>query len=178
MREAILGLAVGVFVVAAILSIRAFITLPPEMAPNAVIPLPNNRIVNLCCSCVAMRRALKGNAPCPCESGKKYRDCCRVNTQPEAVTSCFANDCVHKPEGRYVCRHCPKAYVSCDTHKDDAATALQGHVIRLHPESVPEVVKQIAADGEKTAEIERVEAQQPGEFTKLLAAIHKLRAAC
>ena len=86
------------------------------------------------------------NDPCPCGSGNKYKKCClgkaidhgpcqgphASGCQEEADSRCGADSC-----GAMVCKLCGKKYAHCHSHHDAIRTMMNGHVLRVHPETIP-----------------------------------------
>lgn len=92
------------------------------------------------------------NEPCVCGSGKKYKHCCLGKVVPAvpASTSPFGacegpgtqgmlggERCGRPGCGVDECKLCGKRYVRCHAHHEAIRTMLHGHVLRVHPETLP-----------------------------------------
>ena len=73
------------------------------------------------------------NEPCPCGSGKKYKRCCA----DKAYDYGPCRMCGLRSSGAIDCKLCGSRHAHCHGHSKDAATSMYGHVIRMHPETLP-----------------------------------------
>jgi hypothetical protein len=83
------------------------------------------------------------NAPCPCGSGKKWKKCCLLTPSGPPCDAWEPSRGLHcqKPSsGRVACRLCDKKLHFCPAHENDCAQNLRGHILRVHPESLPGVL--------------------------------------
>lgn len=65
------------------------------------------------------------------------------------------------------CKLCDKQYAHCRTHQGDSETAMKGHVLRVHPESIPGVVDQLMANETELAAFRKRAEQSPELFKRL-----------
>ncbi len=103
------------------------------------------------------------NDPCPCGSNKKHKHCCL--NKPVDYGPCFW--CGTAGCGAMVCNICDKRHPHCHDHRNDAAIAMRGHVLRVHPEKVPNVVARLMKNEAEMAVV-RMQAEQQPEFWKRL----------
>jgi hypothetical protein len=69
------------------------------------------------------------------------------------------------------CKLCDKKYANCRTHQGDSETAMRGHILRTHPESVPGVVAELMKNKTELAALRKRAEQQPELWAKLFAYI-------
>jgi hypothetical protein len=103
------------------------------------------------------------NESCPCGSGKKFKKCCI--DKPVEYGSC--SSCGQPGCGALVCNLCGRKHPHCHAHHEDARTMMKGHVLRVHPESVPGIVDKLMKS-EKDLAIVRAEAALEPELWKRL----------
>lgn len=83
------------------------------------------------------------NEPCPCGSTKKYKHCCIGKPRAASLGTCSGPG--GDPDGRcgkpgtanMTCKLCGKLYAHCRTHQGVVAELIHGHVMRMHPETIP-----------------------------------------
>lgn len=97
------------------------------------------------------------NDPCPCGSGKKLKRCCI--DKPVDYGPCV--ECEAAGHGVHVCKLCDKRYAYCRTHSDASQTTMRGHVIRVHPESVPHMVDKLIRNPAEIAAIRDYAKHEP-----------------
>jgi hypothetical protein len=103
----------------------------------------------------------------------------RAPPSARAVRSMLASPgfdvgCVHcgKPATRRAsCAHCGYAYVYCQWHRDEVTQALGGHVLRVHPETLPKALAEIRRDPTALRFIFAKAAADPEGMEKLVAAL-------
>lgn len=66
------------------------------------------------------------------------------------------------------CSICEKKYAYCVEHISEVQHAMSGHVLRVHPEKVPEVVDKLMADAASMAVIREQHRITPEYWSKLL----------
>src|SRR5271166_495784 len=86
------------------------------------------------------------NDTCPCGSGKKYKHCCLGKPDLTNYGPCdgpgadgmAGQDHCGKPScGVGGCKLCDKRYRHCHSHHEAVQRMLRGHVMRVHPETLP-----------------------------------------
>jgi hypothetical protein len=85
------------------------------------------------------------------------------------VVSCIA--CGGAGYAGMACNLCNKKYVHCRAHQGDSETAMRGHILRVHPESVPSVVDQLMKNETELAAMRKHAEGQPELWAKLFAYI-------
>lgn len=113
------------------------------------------------------------NDPCPCGSGKKYKHCCvdkPIYYGPCVV--CSATSC-----GAMACKLCDKRYARCHQHQIEAITLMRGHVLRVHPESVPALVDKLITNPKELAFVQAEAERNPELWSRLMQFIAKRHAA-
>lgn len=135
------------------------------------------------------------NAPCPCGSGRKHKLCCgpKERAREEAARasgvaygpceapaaaagmSCGQVQCAQPGRGAHICKLCGQTYTRCHAHRDAILTMLNGHVLRVHPEAVPDAVRKLLRSNAQLATIEAEAQRNPEMWAKLLSEIEKVR---
>ena len=106
------------------------------------------------------------NDPCPCGSGKKHKHCC-LGKKPvlgPCDTHFMSEDsaCSAPGVGLLECKICRKAYLHCGEHQGVVLQAIRGHVLRTHPETIPEKqFDRLLADTDSMAELREQAAHEP-----------------
>ncbi len=81
------------------------------------------------------------NDPCPCGSGKRYKKCCLNKSAGygpcDGPGSGPNGRCGQPSCGAGECKICGKRYAHCHSHREVVQTMLRGHLMRVHPESIP-----------------------------------------
>lgn len=90
---------------------------------------------------------------------------CKPSDDLPACCRCNALSC-----GGKVCRICSKVYAACHAHLRELGITMNGHVLRVHPEHVPELIDKLSASARM--EFRRKHAQEPDLWAKLIAAIN------
>lgn len=117
------------------------------------------------------------NAPCPCGSGKKYKHCCAnkpVNYGPCAAPASPEGDryngeaCGAPGCGAIGCRRCDHTYAHCHAHHADVNTMMRGHVLRCHPETIPNAIKRLVRNEEALAKVHAEAERHPEMWENLL----------
>lgn len=73
--------------------------------------------------------------------------------------------------GGVSCKLCDKKYTHCRAHQSDSEQVMRGHILRVHPESVPGIVDQLIANKTELAAMRKRAEQNPELWTKLFAYI-------
>lgn len=96
------------------------------------------------------------NDPCHCGSGKKFKACCI--DKPVDYGNCHACEDPETSEemgvapggsdiraiGKQFCKICSKEYPFCRAHQADMQNAMRGHVMRVHPETIPGLIDRLS----------------------------------
>lgn len=110
------------------------------------------------------------NEKCPCGSGKKYKHCCIKKN--ETTAACSVPGCAVRGSTVAVtwCKVCGKRFGACGKHGAQIAQVSQGHVLRLHPETIPkEKFDELLANEVLMAELrQQRDASQDPELWKTL----------
>ena len=125
------------------------------------------------------------NDPCPCGSGKKYKKCCLLATSARGVggvTSapamhydrCGWKDCGRTATGSVGCGFCDRRHAYCHQHGGDATTLMRGHILRHHPEEIPEVVSRFVEDESAMGAVRAEAERYPALWEKFLGYVATL----
>ena len=116
------------------------------------------------------------NDPCPCRSGKKYKQCCIQRTVDNGPCEALAPSrdgvvCTWKTDGRVVaCTLCGHQYRHCALHRAEASHRLSEHVVLAHPEAVSKGhFEQLISDSAQLAKLREHAAASPELYGRLLA---------
>ena len=114
------------------------------------------------------------NDPCPCGSGKKYKKCCI--DKPGSYGPCDGHGasgsrCGEPATGVLACKFCGKRYAGCKAHHTDVHTMMSGHVLRTHPEEVPDVLDDLLGKPEMLTQIGLQYADDPEPWEKLMTCL-------
>jgi hypothetical protein len=98
------------------------------------------------------------NDPCPCGSGKKFKHCCIDKAQaaqpPRTSQIMLCTVCRDaKAVNALACKVCGKRYGFCSAHAAAASGNMNGHVMRVHPEVIPDLRKKLQEQPEVLADI-------------------------
>jgi hypothetical protein len=121
------------------------------------------------------------NAPCPCGSGKKYKKCCLL-AAPSGPPCKFRepgldHGCGAPSTGTMVCKFCRQALACCAEHKTSVSYLLEDHVLRRHPEHIPEVIDALIASPEHLANFRtEVSKLDPSMWTHVWEVFERRRA--
>jgi hypothetical protein len=66
-----------------------------------------------------------------------------------------------------VCSLCEKIYPYCLAHETESRVAITGHVLRVHPSSIPQVVDQLVKNESAFAELQAEAKREPGMWKVL-----------
>jgi len=114
------------------------------------------------------------NDPCPCGSGKKYKKCCLGKSSsygPCDGHGANGSRCGEPATGVLACKFCGKRYAGCKAHHADAHTMMSGHVLRTHPEEVPDSLDEILRKPEMLAQIGAQYVEDPAPWENLMACL-------
>jgi hypothetical protein len=120
------------------------------------------------------------NERCPCGSGKKYKHCCIDKNRSERAAPGVAagvqgnvppgtcdgrgptGRCGKPGGGTMWCKVCGKVYTHCGAHQAGVSQAMNGHVMRVHPETIPtEKFDQLLSNEPMLAELRRQADAEP-----------------
>ena len=120
---------------------------------------------------------------CPCGSGKKFKKCCMRKSFPRIPCAGPGTGghvvCGRPSEASFVCTVClalnkrsmRAQYGYCTAHEVQVRILCNGHIIRNHPETVPEMVENVARDVGALTEVREAAKRDPGRWKKLIDAI-------
>jgi SEC-C motif len=123
---------------------------------------------------------------CPCGSGKRFKKCCmrkKFSSIPCAGPGTGGHVICGRPsEASFVCTVCLASkrgmqYGYCAVHKDQVRILCNGHIIRTHPETVPQMVENVARNPEALAVVREEAKRDPARWKKLVDAIDALPSA-
>ena len=113
------------------------------------------------------------NAPCPCNSGKKFKACClgkrppvgtcTVLLPPEYVAACGAVGV-----GGLSCTYCAVGTAHCKAHHGQAVAQMRSHALFAHPEKVPGIIEKTRRDPAVLAHVRLQYAEDPAAWQKVV----------
>lgn len=129
------------------------------------------------------------NEPCYCGSGKKFKKCC-IDKPPTNYGPCEAvvtkagaqSRCGLPSSGALECKFCAvdpslkeraRRYAYCRSHGSIVSMMMEGHIVRVHPEKVPEAMRKIAQDHRQLTSLRARAAESPEMWGRQLAEVEK-----
>jgi hypothetical protein len=116
------------------------------------------------------------NETCGCGSGKKYKKCCLQTDQAKVkAMQCCVPGCAARGIGTLRCSICGKERPHCAAHVQETTQVMNGHVLRVHPEEIPETIDELMKRPAAMAALEVQMKAEPALWEKLRLEIDKRR---
>jgi len=119
------------------------------------------------------------NDPCPCGSGKKYKQCCLNKSAgygPCQGPGLVEGRCGQPSCGAGECKMCGKRYAHCHSHRETVQMMIRGHVMRVHPEAIStEQFDELLADEAQMAHLYEQRLQAPELWERFFAYVEERR---